>query len=172
MSITPPKTNYLNNKDLLKEIHISKNTYCSYLNPEMDHQYDIILPTVQKINRNTIAEARRNRVERIRKETGEVIDPRKIAHTDLVFRITCWDHIPLAPTKVPKSKNTKPKFADILDFDVEDIEEEILELKKIIEFQKRQQTIHHKEPAKQPIKEPIKEDGENGSVAVYQPGEI
>ena len=58
---TPAKTNYLNNRDILKEIHASKNTYCSYLDPALDHQYDIILPTLEKINQRTIAEARRNR---------------------------------------------------------------------------------------------------------------
>ena len=47
---TPAKTNYLNNRDILKQIHLSKNTYCSFLDPVADHQYDIILPTVAKIN--------------------------------------------------------------------------------------------------------------------------
>ena len=37
----PKKVNYLNNRDILKEIHRSKNTYCSYLDRETDHQYDI-----------------------------------------------------------------------------------------------------------------------------------
>jgi hypothetical protein len=37
------KHNYLNNKDLLLEIHKSKNTYCVYRDPETDHDFDIIL---------------------------------------------------------------------------------------------------------------------------------
>ena len=37
-----PKTNYLNNRDILKEIHLSKKNYCSYINPDLDHKYDII----------------------------------------------------------------------------------------------------------------------------------
>ena len=36
------KHNYLNNKDILKEIHKSKNTYCWYAVPE-DADYDIIV---------------------------------------------------------------------------------------------------------------------------------
>ena len=114
--IVVPK-NYLNNRDILKEIHFSKNTYCSYLDPVLDHQYDIILPTVQKINQRTIAEARRNRADRIKHETGVVVDPQKIPNTDLVFRVTMWEHIPMAPKKVPKTATKKKKIEDIFEFD-------------------------------------------------------
>lgn len=111
------KVNYLNNRDILKEIHLSKNTYCSYRDPVLDHQYDIILPSVDKINQRTIAEARRNRADRIKRETGEVIDPKKIENTDLVFRVTTWEHIPMAPKKVPKNAPKRKKLEDILDLD-------------------------------------------------------
>ena len=119
MATTPPRINYLNNKDLLKEIHLSKNTYCTYLNPDQDHQYDIILASVSKINQRTIAEARRNRATRLTKESGEEVSEKKIPHTDLVFRIMTWEHIPMAPKKVPKSAAKKKKIEDILD--IEDI---------------------------------------------------
>ena len=36
------KVNYLNNKDILKEIHKSKSTFCSYISDE-DAMFDIIL---------------------------------------------------------------------------------------------------------------------------------
>jgi hypothetical protein len=114
---TPAKVNYLNNRDILKEIHLSKNTYCSYRDPATDHQYDIILPSVDKINQRTVAEARRNRADRIKRETGEIVDPTKIPNTDVVFRITCWEHIPLAPKKVPKNATKRKKIEDILDLD-------------------------------------------------------
>ena len=114
---TAPRVNYLNNRDILKEIHLSKNTYCSFRDRVNDHQYDIILPSVSKINQKTIAEARRNRADRIKRETGEVIDPKKIANTDLVFRVMTWEHIPLAPKKVPKNAVKKRKIEDILDLD-------------------------------------------------------
>ena len=116
---TTKKVNYLNNRDILKEIHLSKNTYCTYLDPVADHQYDIILPTLEKINQRTIAEARRNRADRLKRE-GTIVDPKKIPNTDLVFRITCWEHIPMAPKKVPKSALKKKKLEDILEFDVID----------------------------------------------------
>lgn len=119
------KTIYLNNRDILTQIHLSKNTYCSFLDPVNDHQYDIILPSVLKINQRTVAEARRNRADRIKKETGVVVDPKKIPNTDLVFRITCWDHIPMAPKKIPKTATKKKKIEDLFDFDVAE-EDDIL----------------------------------------------
>ena len=113
----PPRVNYLNNRDLLKQIHLSKNTYCSYRDPATDHQYDIILPSLDRINQRTVAEARRNRADRLKRETGVVQNEKKIPNTDLVFRITCWEHIPWAPKKVPKATTKKKKLQDILELD-------------------------------------------------------
>ena len=116
--IVVPK-NYLNNRDILKQIHLSKNTYCTFLDPVNDHQYDIILPTLEKINQRTIAEARRNRADRIKRETAVVIDPKKIPNTDLVFRIICWEHIHMAPIKIPKTQAKKKKIEDIFELELE-----------------------------------------------------
>lgn len=117
--VSQRKVIYLNNRDILKQIHLSKNTYCAYLDPVNDHQYDIILPSILKINQRTIAEARRNRSDRIKKETGVVIDPKKIPNTDLVFRVTTWEHIPMAPKKIPKSATTKKKkIEDIFELEL------------------------------------------------------
>jgi hypothetical protein len=113
----PGRVNYLNNRDLLKQIHLSKNTYCTYLDPKTDHQYDIILSGLDKINQRTVAEARRNRADRLKRETGIVHNEKKIPNTDLVFRITCWEHIPIAPKKVPKVVGKKKKLQDILDLE-------------------------------------------------------
>jgi hypothetical protein len=111
------KVNYLNNRDILKEIHLSKNTYCSFRDRATDHQFDMILPSVSKINQKTIAEARRVRADRHKRETGEVIDPKKIPNTEVVFRVMTWEHIPMAPKKVPKTATKKKKIEDILDLD-------------------------------------------------------
>lgn len=119
----PKKVNYLNNRDILKEIHLSKNTYCSYRDPQTDHQYDIILPAVEKINQRTIAEARRNRADRLKRETGEEVNEKKIPHTDLVFRITCWDHIPKAPKKPTKAQAKKQRLEELLEIDDSEIDE-------------------------------------------------
>ena len=103
MTLNPTRTIYLSNKDILKEIHHSKNTYCWYKDRVNDHQYDIILPSVNKINQRTIAEARRNRATRLTKETGEEVNEKKIANTELVFRIMTWEHIPIDDIKQKKA---------------------------------------------------------------------
>ena len=128
--ITPTKVNYLNNKDILKEIHLSKNTYCSYLDPVTDHQYDMILPSVTKINQKTIAEARRTRATRLTKETGAEVNEKKIPNTDIVFRIMTWEHIPMAPKKVPKVAKKKRTVEDILGLEEspsDDLSEDLLD---------------------------------------------
>jgi hypothetical protein len=116
----PPKIKYLTNKDLLKEIHLSKNTYCSYTAPEYG-DYDLILPNVAKINVRTIAEAKRNRATKLSKKAHETailvggkklpakefeVDYKTIKKTDVVFRIMSFEHIPLAPGRKKTLKNT------------------------------------------------------------------
>ena len=107
------KVNYLNNRDILKEIHLSKNSYCSYRDRATDHQYDIILPSVSKINQRTIAEARRNRAARLSRETGEEVNEKRIANTELVFRVMTWEHVPKSPKKASKV-NKKTTIEDLL----------------------------------------------------------
>jgi len=122
MITQPTKVNYLNNKDMLAEIHKSKSSYCSFTDKKY-HQYDIILPSLDKINIRTIAEAKRNQAKRLgdadyaaRKKAGEKvkqadceIDYKKIAKTDLVFRIMTFDHIPGNTTRKKNPKSTADK---------------------------------------------------------------
>jgi len=111
------KVNYLNNKDILKEIHKSKLTFCSFVDKTKDGQYDIILNSVSSINKKNIAEARKNRSERLAKEAQEVdllngikkkldeyaIPTKDIPLTDLVFRVMTWEHIPIDDVKQAKA---------------------------------------------------------------------
>lgn len=140
----PAKKNYLNNKDILKEIHSSKNSYCKFETSD-DHQYDFIVDYEDNNNLErsleytskpeTIQKAKENRAARLSQVVGpdgvkiktEKIDPETIKTTDLVFRVMTWDHIPVAP-KQPR-KNSKPKSAkEIFDFEpTEDILFEDLE---------------------------------------------
>ncbi len=121
MTVKAPK-NYLNNKDLLLAIHKSKSSYCKFTDPSY-HQYDIILPDLDKINIRTIAEAKRNRAKRLtdiefntRKAAGEKlkvaeceINYKKITKAELVFRVMTYDHIPLnnVRKKNPKTEADK-----------------------------------------------------------------
>lgn len=121
MTITTiPKIKYLTNKDLLKEIHLSKNTYCTFSQPEYS-DYDLIIPNLEKINIRTIAEAKRNRATKLSKKAHEAaviaggkklsakdfeIDYKKINKVDVVFRVMTFEHIPLAPGRKKTLKNT------------------------------------------------------------------
>jgi hypothetical protein len=115
----PPKVKYLTNKDLLKEIHRSKITYCSFTSPEYS-EYDLIVPSISKINVRTTAEAKKNRAAKLSKQAHEQaqlttkkipakefeIDYKKISKHDVVFRVVCFDHIPLAPGRKKTVKST------------------------------------------------------------------
>ena len=118
--MTVPKIKYLTNKDLLKEIHLSKNTYCSYTKPEYGF-YDLIVPSLAKINIRTIAEAKRNCAARLSKQAHEAaviaggkklpakefeVDYKKIRKEDLIFRVMTFEHVPLAPGRKKTLKNT------------------------------------------------------------------
>jgi len=115
-----PKIKYLTNKDLLREIHLSKNTYCSFTDPAYG-EYDLIVTTLDKLNIRTIAEAKRNRASKMSKAAHEAavyaagkkmpakefeVDYRKVQKQDLVFRVMTFTHIPLAPGRKKTLKNT------------------------------------------------------------------
>jgi len=121
------KRNYLNNKDILSEIHRSKNTFCSYVDNELHHQFDIIVSSVDEINKDTVEEARKNKAKRLstaeyerRKMAGEKVkqaecevSPDSITKEELIFRVMTFDHIPEEPgrKKNPKTiADTKVKL--------------------------------------------------------------
>jgi len=114
------RVKYLNNRDLLLQIHASKNTYCSYVTPE-DAQFDLIVPNLKKINANAIAMARKAKAKRLTQEAWETakesglkkiklvdytVSPRKIDKTDLVFRVMMFDHVPLDSEMKKNPKQT------------------------------------------------------------------
>lgn len=112
------KLNYLNNKDLLLEIHRSKNNFSSYSSTEYS-TYDLILPSVNEINNDAIIEARKNRAKRMQfrefekqrnkddkiKITDININFEDIPKTCLIFRTMSFDHIPDAPNRKKNPKN-------------------------------------------------------------------
>jgi len=117
---TGRKVKYLNNRDLLAEIHRSKCSFSSFLKPEYS-QHDIILTNLDKINIRTIADAKRAQAKRIgiaafaaARASGDkkvrliecTPDYTTVAKTDIVIRIMTFDHIPLAPGRKKTVKST------------------------------------------------------------------
>lgn len=120
ITITPTgrKVKYLNNRDLLAEIHKSKCSFSSFAKPEYS-QHDIILTSLDKINIRTIADAKRNKAKRLGLEAftqarlagdkkiklSECLpDYTTVEKTDVVIRIMTFDHIPLAPGRKKTTK--------------------------------------------------------------------
>jgi hypothetical protein len=117
---TGRKVKYLNNRDLLAEIHRSKCSFSSFEKTEYS-QHDIILTNLDKINIRTIADAKRAQAKRIGiaafaaarlsgdKKTRLIEctpDYTTVTKTDVVFRIMTFDHIPLAPGRKKTTKTT------------------------------------------------------------------
>ena len=114
------RVKYLNNRDLLAQIHASKNTYCSYVTLE-DSQYDLIVQNLKKVNASAVAQARKAKAKRLTQEAWEqakaaglkkikladyTVSPRKIEKTDLVFRVMMFDHIPMDDDRKKNPKST------------------------------------------------------------------
>lgn len=133
---------YLTNKELLKEIHLSKNRYSVYTDPEYNN-YDLIVLDLSKINIRTIAEAKRNKAARLSQlalieaqktnpklRIADVeIDYKKIAKTDVIFRFMTHDHVPLEPgrKRTPKSRgdhHSKCNFPPYQHFKFEKVNDE------------------------------------------------
>jgi hypothetical protein len=131
------KLNYLNNKDILKEIHKSKTSYCTYTKPEYA-DYDIIVTDFKYINKKNTIQARKNRAERLAKESlGKALEtfvpgqdkPKlenflvkhtKIPDTDVIFRVMTWDHVSkyivTKPTLVEDDDEAHTEYDDEIDY--------------------------------------------------------
>ena len=130
MSLPSKKpVNYLNNKDILKEIHESKNSYCHFAQPDY-HRYDFIVDMPQEpieksleyaFKPETIQQAKETRALRLSLEQGskDAVSPESIDVKDLVFRVMTWDHVPVAP-KQPRKTVKKKTAKDIFEFEEED----------------------------------------------------
>lgn len=119
------KVNYLNNKDLLKEIHKSKNSFCEYIDPKYA-DYDVIVENVDDIFTTEVQDkGKATRAARMSVSAFEAalantvvtgkadrpklseykVKPDTISVDDLVFRVLTFDHIPLAPGRKKNPKN-------------------------------------------------------------------
>lgn len=107
--------NYLNNKDMLLEIHKSKTSFCEFDNFDTDSQFDIVIPSIDDITPSTLHEAKEAKAKRLtNKAHAEAIkqwekdghnglkpkvaaykrDPAEFDDTEVVFRVLTYEHIP------------------------------------------------------------------------------
>jgi len=120
---TTKKQNYLNNRDILKEIHKSKMTFC-YLEDEKYYMFDVIVNDISEINNQTVQEAKQSRASRMQleayntamashdkkdyrskpKQKDFAVDLADIPEEDVVFRVMTYDHI---PEEAGRKKNPK-----------------------------------------------------------------
>ncbi len=134
ISIAPiKKINYLNNKDMLKEIHSSKNSFCEYINQKYS-DYDVIVENVSEIYLVEIQEkAKATRAARLAALSYEAalavnpdvakadkpklsefkVKPETISVDDLVFRVLGFDHIPLSPGRKKNPKNEADNYVKL-----------------------------------------------------------
>ena len=114
--------NYLNNRDMLKQIHISKSNFCWFEDREKYHQYDVIIDNTKgKLDvaaeiRELEQVARQNRADRMQKEAWDLntdkkkkqadfaVDPTAFEQDELVFRVMTFEHIPDEPGRKANPK--------------------------------------------------------------------
>lgn len=128
------KQKYLNNKDMLKEIHKSKLSFCSVIDDDYT-RFDVIVETPEDMhNPEIVQQAKENRAHQLSieayensymewysddarktsqkpKQTNYKIDPESIDEKSLVFRLMTFDHVPLEPGRKSKPKTTADHHA-------------------------------------------------------------
>jgi hypothetical protein len=110
-----PKVKYLTNKDLLEEIHVSKKTYCEFIEPRYGN-YDIIVTDLKKVTKKVLDAARQKKVtQEIARRKKELVaqgirNPvinytiNDIPRENIVIRLMTFDHIPINEEKLLKAK--------------------------------------------------------------------
>ena len=112
--VAAPKIKYLTNKDLLAEIHKSKTSYCSYVDPAHT-SYDFIVNDINLITVERVEEAQRKKLADLqlqsRKKIAGKVNKDAPTYTiddvpldEIVIRLMTFDHIPINPDKVDKAK--------------------------------------------------------------------
>ena len=117
---SPTKIKYLTNKDLLEEIHVSKKSYCEFVDIQYSN-YDIIVNDLNKITQESLDDARKKRVtqETIRRKKEMIAQGIKnpvvtfsiddVPQESIVIRLMTFDHIPINEEKVGKAKTVADK---------------------------------------------------------------
>jgi len=118
------KVKYLTNKDLLEQIHVSKKSYCSYLDP-VYADFDVITRDLGSCNADVLTQARQKRAETIYTKERKAciaagiktlpirIDPETIDIEGVVVRLMTYDHIPPHPLKSLTGKTEAEKHVKV-----------------------------------------------------------
>lgn len=135
-----PRKNYLNNKDLMKEIQKSKISYSEFLGKEYE-EYDTIIDSLNDISSDLINETLKLKADLLTKEQKlhnkklgildpvTPVDPLQFKPTDLVFRVMTDEHIPEDDEKTAKSKTkssikTKTNFPPFKHFIIDSYDDD------------------------------------------------
>lgn len=103
------KVNYLNNRDILHEIHRSKCSFSAFAAAEYD-TFDVIVKSKEEINPEVIESAKATRAKRLSQECDEVINPEDINVQDIIFRVMTFDHIPAEPHRKRNPRRESDKY--------------------------------------------------------------
>jgi len=101
------KIKYINNKELLSEIHNSKKSFCVYLEPEHAN-FDTIVHNVSQITPELIEEVR---LKKSKPRGKPAIALEDLPPEGIVVRVMTYEHIPLDPDRVRKSRVTDQSYA-------------------------------------------------------------
>lgn len=119
----PAKVKYLNNKDLLKQIHLSKMSFCWVKSPQYDYP-DVIIDSNDSITDEVILTAKKNQAGKIKdlayqqavanydgpankkpRQKDFLVEPESIPDEDITVRKMTFDHIPLEPGRKKNPRN-------------------------------------------------------------------
>lgn len=111
MTVSPSaastKIKYINNKELLAEIHNSKKSFCSFVEPQYAN-FDVIVHSVDDITDELIEQVREKKSKPRGKPNIPLAD---IPPESIVVRVMTYEHIPLDPDRVRKSRDTDESYA-------------------------------------------------------------
>jgi hypothetical protein len=119
----PAKVKYLNNKDLLKQIHLSKMSFCWVKSPQYDYP-DVIIDSNDSITDEVILTAKKNQAGKIKdlayqqavanydgpankkpRQKDFLVEPESIPDEDITVRKMTFEHIPLEPGRKKNPRN-------------------------------------------------------------------
>lgn len=130
MTTKRTRINYLNNADLLREIHISKMSYC-YIENSNCYDYDIITDDIRNITHNFLQQGLENRIKRLTTEQLRIIQKqhnctpktaleyvdqellesfKNHTHHDVIVRVMTNEHITTEKDKDDEDQTIRTNF--------------------------------------------------------------